>query len=142
MYHSTIGSRVIKKKKKSRGERGAGQVLEYTVLIHTSIPQEHDFPLGIGAFPSKIRMTAPISCGEESYSKGTLAGIRSPFCSQHTACTGHCPRGINVGRWGTPKDTAIRESALWVQAGQVPGVELGTGDFSQNVARKITTHRS
>ena len=29
-------------------------------LIRTSIPEEYDFPQGIGAFPSGIRLTAPI----------------------------------------------------------------------------------
>jgi hypothetical protein len=32
-------------------------------LIRTSIPEEYDFPLGIGAFPSETRLTAPMPWG-------------------------------------------------------------------------------
>jgi hypothetical protein len=34
--------------------------LEMKDLIRTSIPEEYDFPQGIGAFPSRFRLMAPI----------------------------------------------------------------------------------
>ena len=46
------------------GTRGVGEVgREREVphnIIRTSIPEEYDFLQGIGAFPSGIRLTAPI----------------------------------------------------------------------------------
>ena len=81
LCHSTLGLRVIKHRRTRVSVPTCTlhptlYTLHYTLhselrsreareamladLIRTSIPEEYDFPQGIGAFPSGIRPTAPI----------------------------------------------------------------------------------
>ena len=54
--------------------RGGGSGLRSPNFIRTSIPEEYDFPQGTGAFPSGIRLTAPIPWAGIVFLRNTRRG--------------------------------------------------------------------